>query len=163
MNAHRRLLSAATFVAAALLVAAFPVAAQNRSPLHDLGFMSGCWTGPDANGTTIEEHYTTPSNNLILGTTRYLRDGLTRSFEFTMIGNVAGGSHLIPHPGGKASVTFTEKERAADRVVWENLAHDFPQRIIYHRVAPDTLVARIESADGARGTSWRMSRAVCAP
>jgi hypothetical protein len=60
-------------------------------------------------------------------------------------------------------VTFTEKERAANRVVWENLAHDFPQRIIYQRVAPDTLVARIESADGARGTSWRMSRAVCAP
>ena len=146
-----------------LLLASVTVHAQARSPLHDLAFMSGCWTGPDANGTTIEEHYTTPSNNLILGTTRYLRDGLTRSFEFTMIGNVAGGSHLIPHPGGKASVTFTEKERAANRVVWENLAHDFPQRIIYQRVSADSLVARIESADGARGSSWRMGRAECAP
>ena len=68
----------AAVVALALLLACTPVLAQSRSSLHDLAFMSGCWTGPDANGATIEEHYTTPSNNLILGTTRYLRDGLAQ-------------------------------------------------------------------------------------
>jgi hypothetical protein len=55
------------------------------------------------------------------------------------------------------------EERSANRVVRESLARDFPQRSIYEREAPDTLTARIESADGARGSSWRMSRTACAP
>jgi len=29
-------------------------------------------------------------------------------------------------------------------VVFENLRHDFPQRIIYRRVSEDSLIARIE-------------------
>lgn len=123
--------------------------------------MTGCWQGRTAGGSTIEEQFTTTTNNLMLGMTRYLRDGATRSFEFHMIGNVAEGSHLIPHPGGKASVTFTEKERAADRVVWENAAHDYPQRISYTRVSPDSLVARIEMMDGSRPAEYRMGKVGC--
>jgi hypothetical protein len=149
-----------------LLVSAGPLAAQDQprssSQLHELGFLTGCWQGRTASGSTIEERYTTPTNNLMLGMTRYLRDGLTRSFEFHLIGNVAGGgSHLIPHPGGTASVTFAEKERAADRVVWENPAHDYPQRISYARVSPDSLVARIELMDGSRATEYRMGKVGC--
>ncbi len=150
--------------ALALLLAA-PLLAQDTprppSRLHELGFMTGCWQGRSPSGSTIEERYTTPSNNLMLGLTRYLRDGATRSFEFTMIGNVTGGSHLIPHPGGKASVTFTERERSSNRVVWENPAHDFPQRIIYHRFMPDSMSARIELMDGGNATEYRMGKVAC--
>ncbi len=149
----------------ALLAAAGPLAAQDQprppSRLHELGFMTGCWQGRTASGSTIEEHYTTTSNNLMLGVTRYLRDGTTRSFEFTLIGHTSGGSHLIPHPGGKASVTFTETERTAGRVVWENPGHDYPQRITYARVSADSLEARIELLDGARATEYRMGKVGC--
>jgi hypothetical protein len=149
-----------------LIVSATPLAAQDQprppSRLHELGFLTGCWQGWTASGSTIEERYTTPTNNLMLGMTRYLRDGLTRSFEFHLIGNVAGGgSHLIPHPGGKASVSFAEKERGADRVVWENPSHDYPQRIRYARVSADSLVARIELLDGGRATEYRMGKVGC--
>lgn len=143
-----------------------PLAAQDTarpSSLHGLAFMSGCWQGRTASGSIIEERYTTPSNNLLLGTTRYLRDGNTRSFEFTLIGEASGSSQLIPHPGGKASVTFKEAERSDGRVVWENPAHDYPQRIIYHRFAADSLSARIELTDGGKANEYRMGRVACMP
>jgi hypothetical protein len=153
--------------AAVALLAAAPLAAQEAparppSSLHQLGFMTGCWRGLSASGSTIEEQYTATSNNLMLGLTRYLREGNTRSFEFTMIGNVSGGSHLIPHPGGKASVTFKEAGRTDARVVWENPDHDYPQRIIYHRFAPDSMSARIELMTGGNATEYRMGKVGCA-
>lgn len=147
-----------------LLLSAAPLTAQDAPPpsrLPELGFMTGCWQGRTASGSTIEERYTTPTQNLMLGLTRYVRDGMTRGFEFHLIGNTAGGSQLIPHPGGKASVTFTEKDRGEHRVVWENPSHDFPQRISYTRVVPDTLVARIELLDGTRATEYRLGRVRC--
>jgi hypothetical protein len=63
------------------------------------------------------------------------------------------------------SVPFRPKALAAQRVVWENPEHDFPQRIVYHRVAPDTLVARIEgrTPQGEKAMEWRMAKAACHP
>lgn len=135
--------------------------AQDARPLSDLAFMAGCWRGVTASGSTIEEQFTVPSTNLMLGLTRYLRDGTTRGFEFHMIGKVAEGSHLIPHPGGKASVTFVEARREAGYIAWENPEHDFPQRISYRRMAPDSLAARIELLDGGRAQEFRMGKVGC--
>jgi hypothetical protein len=60
-------------------------------------------------------------------------------------------------------VSFAPKIVEANRAVWENPAHDFPQRILYTRVATDTLVARIEgrTPSGDRSLEWRMSRGGC--
>lgn len=154
-----------SLTAAFWLLAAGPLAAQGTPPasssLHGLAFLTGCWQGRTASGSIIEEQYTTPSNNMMLGLTRYLRDGMTRSFEFHVIGSTAEGSQLIPHPGGRASVRFAEASRTGDRIVWENSSHDFPQRISYARVAGDSLVARIELMDGTRPTEYRMGKVGC--
>jgi hypothetical protein len=60
-------------------------------------------------------------------------------------------------------VSFAPKIVETNRAVWENPTHDFPQRILYARVAPDTLVARIEgrTPSGDRSLEWRMTRAQC--
>ncbi len=148
--------------AACFLLSAAPVSAQSAAPgLPGLAFMSGCWQGKTASGSTIEEHYTTPSSNLILGTTRYLRDGATRNFEFTMINADSSGSRVTPHPGGRASVSFRESGRTQTSVVWDNASHDFPQRIRYERVGQDSLVATISLIDGSRATGYRMGKVGC--
>lgn len=143
------------------LLAAAPLAAQSAPGLVGLGFMSGCWQGRTASGSTIEEHYTSPSSNLMLGITRYLRDGATRSFEFTMINADSSGSRVTPHPGGRASVSFRESGRTPTSVVWDNASHDFPQRIRYERVSADSLVATISLVDGSRATGYRMGKVGC--
>ncbi len=107
-----------------------PGGVAQREDLADLSFMAGCWEGTFGGGRgTIEEHYTSPSNNLMLGTTRYLRDGVTVSYEFTEIVADADGVRLIPHPSGQASVPFQLTQSANNLAVFENPEHDFPQLI----------------------------------
>jgi hypothetical protein len=134
-----------------------------RSLVSDLGFMAGCWRGLTRSGTTIEEFYTPPSSNLIVGATRYVRDGRVVDFEFTRIDQTDSGAVMTPHPKGVRSVSFAPKVIERNRAVWENPTHDFPQRILYTRVADDTLVARIEgrTPSGDRALEWRMVRATC--
>jgi hypothetical protein len=150
MRCKSVLLAALLFPAAA--------AAQARSTLQPLSFMSGCWRGPAGN-QTIEEVYTTPTRNLMQGMTRYLRNDSVVDYEFTLIEASRTGSVLKPQPKGQAPTTFASKESTASRVVWENPAHDFPQRVIYQRTGTDSLVARIEG--GGRAMEWRMGRVRC--
>jgi hypothetical protein len=134
-----------------------------RSLVSDLGFMAGCWRGVTRNGTAIEEFYSPPASNLIIGASRYVRDGRVVDFEFTRIDQTDSGAVMTPQPKGVRSVSFAPKVVERNRAVWENPTHDFPQRILYTRVADDTLVARIEgrTPSGDRALEWRMARATC--
>ena len=146
--------------AAALL----PAAQAPLSPLDPLRFMAGCWRGPAGKDKVIEEHYTAPSANLILGMTRYTRNGVATGYEFSTISWEDSTAVLTPRPEGQAPVPFRLVSMDARSAAWENPAHDFPTRIAYRRVAGDTLVARIEGP-GAGGATvseeWRMARVGC--
>jgi hypothetical protein len=137
---------------------------QPPGPLEPLRFMAGCWRGSAGDGRLIEEHYTGPSANLILGMTRYTRDGVATGFEFSTIAWEDSTIVLTPRPSGQPPVPFRLAELRESRAVWTNPAHDFPTRIVYRRVAGDTLVARVEGPgkDGATvSEEWRMGRAPC--
>ncbi len=130
--------------------------ATPAGPLDAVAFLAGTWcSSPPPAGTMIEEHYTTPSANLVLGTTRYLREGATVGHEITRIEADSTGIVLTPTPSGQAAVPFRLTESAHGRAAFENPEHDFPARIEYERVG-DELVARALGADGA-GPEWRMS------
>jgi uncharacterized protein DUF6265 len=126
--------------------------------LSAVSFMTGCWTGPSPNGATIEEHYTEASSNLMLGMTRYVRAGQVVDFEFTTIERTDSSFVMTPRPKGVKSDSFPLKELTDGRAVWENLAHDFPQRVIYQRGANGELIASIEgkTSKGDRRISWTM-------
>lgn len=127
--------------------------------LAQLAFMSGCWRGSIPNGF-IEEYYTTPTSNMIVGVTRYVRGGRTVDFEYSRIEVRDSAVVLIPQPKGGAPTTFrlTVADSAAAR--WENPLHDFPQVIQYRRQGADSLIAAIEGpgSSGTRRIEWRMGR-----
>ena len=127
-------------------------------PLSAISFMSGCWTGPSPNGATIEEHYTSPSENLLIGMTRYVRNGRVVDFEFTTVERTDSTFVMTPRPKGVKSDSFPLKEVSDGRAMWENLKHDFPQRIIYRRGPDASLIARIEGTTpkGERHVEWTM-------
>ena len=151
----------------ALLVAvAAPLSAQSAPTLEDLSFMAGCWEGTFANGGIIEERYTPPAENVMLGTTRYLMGGRAVQFEFTAIRSDSVGIGLLPYPGGRPSPHLFRLASSTPphQAVFEAPENDFPKRIVYRRAVgtPDTLVARIDNGAGsAEAQEWRMVPAAC--
>jgi uncharacterized protein DUF6265 len=127
-------------------------------PLSAISFMSGCWTGLSPNGATIEEHYSAASENLLIGMTRYVRKGRVVGFEFTTVERTDSTFVMTPRPKGVKSDSFPLKDVSEGRATWENLEHDFPQRIIYRRGANGSLIARIEGTTpaGERHVEWTM-------
>ena len=147
-------------LAAASLVARAQVP---PAPLAALQFMAGCWRGPAGEGSVIEEYYTAPSANVMLGVSRYLSGDRVTEFEFTSIVREDSAIVVTPRPEGQKPVPFRVTRLGKDRAVWENPSHDFPRLISYRRLPGDTLVARIEGpgAEGVRSSEWRMTRVRC--
>lgn len=155
---------AATLLLCLLAGASRPAAPARTPPtLAELAFMAGCWRGPAGDGTTIEEYYTPPAENLLLGLTRYTKGDRVTSYEFSTIAREGTAIVLTPRPSGQKPVPFRLTRLDSIGAVWENPAHDFPTLIAYRRGAGDSLVARIEGPgrDGKRAIEWRMGRTVC--
>jgi hypothetical protein len=153
----RHALLAAVFVAAT----ASPVLGQSphepSPPLTAPDWMAGYWLSC-ADGRQVSETWTGAGSGALFGV------GLTRAargvmeFEFVRIAPHEGGYAYFAQPGGRAPVAFKLVISRPDRVVFENPAHDFPQRVTYER-SGETLTARIETADGRNAMSWRYTRA----
>ena len=155
-----------TMALAAVAIAASAVAQPPAppGPLEPLRFMTGCWRGPSGKDQVVEEHYTSPSANLILGLARYTRNGVATSYEFYTISWKDSSIVFTPRLEGQAPVPFTLARLEGSSAAWENPAHDFPTRIAYRRMPGDSLVARIEGPgpDGKTASEeWRMAKVRC--
>lgn len=86
-------------------------------------------------------------------------------FEFMRIEQAADGAiAFVAQPLGRPETRFAAREHGPDGVVFENPAHDFPQRVIYRRDGAARIAARIEGpgADGAsRGIDFPLQRVSC--
>ena len=88
----------------------------------------------------------------MLGLHRDVAGGRAVSFEFLRIEKTADGIAYIAQPQGRPPTPFRLIESSASRAVFENKAHDFPQRIIYWTEG-DALHARIEGDQNGRRQS----------
>jgi hypothetical protein len=99
----------------------------------------------------------------MLGMARTLRDGALVEFESVRIYEDGDTLVYAATPSGQLPAEFRAIEVTGVRIVFQNLAHDFPQRVIYRRAGADSVVARIEGMrDGKlRGVDFPMRRAPC--
>ena len=149
----------AVFFASLVLVGA--AEAQDKKGLAQLSFMVGCWRGDLGEGATLRENHSTPSGGQMMGISQMVAGGETQFFEFIRISEDADGNVAYhPNPGGKESVAFKLVKTSASEAVFENPAHDFPQRITY-RLADGKLVARIERMDGDKREEFAMLSVSC--
>ena len=159
-----RVALASTVLLAALTGSPGAVPADPTPPgLAGLAFMAGCWRAPIGDGTTIEEYYTAPSDNLILGVSRYTKGHRVTDYEFSTIAREGREIVLTPRPSGQEPAPFRLTRLDSTGAVWENPSHDFPTLIAYRRGTGDSLIARIEGPgrDGRRSMEWRMGPASC--
>lgn len=138
--------------AAAVLTAASPAAT-----VDDLAWMAGQWIREEGERWT-EESWTGPRGGVMLGHSRSGRGDSLREFEFLRIAAGADGTPAyIAQPGGDAPVAFQLVRREDMRAIFENAAHDYPQRIEYVRDG-DTMTATISAIDGSKPMRWTFRR-----
>ena len=134
-------------------------AGQAPNPtLDDLAWIAGSWTAT-TRGIDMEEHWTAPKGQSMIGIHRDVGKGRTLAFEFLRIEQQGAQIVYLSMPNGRAPATaFPLKEVAGTRALFENAAHDFPQRIIYWKDGAD-LRARIEGNMNGKPSSeeWRWS------
>jgi hypothetical protein len=141
------------------LLAAHAALAQSPPRVGSLEWMSGTWV-QETPQEKVSESWLGPANGLMVAANLTARANGRKSFEFLRIAETPEGFSYYASPGGKAPVEFRLKDLSERRVVFENAAHDFPQRVIYWREG-EALVARIEGTIGGkdRHEQWRFSRA----
>jgi hypothetical protein len=114
--------------------------------------MAGSWASTDG-AKTSEEHWTKPAGGMMLGLHRDT-EGQKTAFEFLRIEEAAGKITYLASPQGQSSTPFELVESAAQRVVFANPAHDFPQRILYWREG-ESLCAAVEGPMNGETVSER--------
>jgi hypothetical protein len=146
-------------IALAVLLFNAALAAQSTKPaIADLAWMAGSWTG-ESRGVQMEEHWTAPKGNSMVGIHRDVGKGRTILFEFLRIEQQGDQLVYLSMPNGRSPATpFPLKEISGTRVVFENPNHDFPQRVVYWKDGND-LRARIEGTQNGKtgGEEWRWS------
>ena len=83
----------------------------------------------------------------MLGVSRTVRNGRTVEFEFVVIRTADDGTVVYhAHPSGQLPTEFRLLHQADGEVVFENAAHDFPQRVGYRLENDGALTAWIEGS-----------------
>jgi len=136
--------------------------AVRHEGIDQLAWLSGAWCEDRPDGTRVEEYWTAPRAGSMLGAGRTIRGDRTVFFEHLRIEQTKDGIVYFASPRGREATPFTMTEMSDTRVVFENLAHDFPQRIVYERAAgsEDAITARIEGerGDKTESESWTYRR-----
>jgi hypothetical protein len=145
-----------TRIVCVMLLLSGTAAHAQKPGLADLSWLAGSWTGT-SRGIEMEEHWTAPKGNSMVGLHRDVGKGRTLLFEFLRIEQQGDQIVYLSMPNGRSPATpFPLKEVSGTRVVFENPTHDFPQRIIYWKDGND-LRARIEGTQNGKagGEEWR--------
>jgi len=122
-------------------------ATSARIKLDVLSWLAGTWINDDG-GRHIEEIWTSPASDLMLGMSRTLKDGTTASFEFMRISVRADGVFYVAQPRGKPPVEFPLQSWDGAQAVFVNPGNgDHLKRIIYRHNPDGSFTARIEGAN----------------
>ena len=110
--------------------------------IRRVAWLAGCWE-MSANGRTVEEHWMAPRGKNMLNAGRTMKGDTLVEFEQVVIREESDRLVYEAHPSGQASAVFKSTSVGDGSVVFENLDHDFPQRVGYDRKG-DALVGWIE-------------------
>lgn len=148
---------------ALLLAVGAPLCQAQADPFAPVSWMAGCWN-PQGREAGSTEQWMAPAGGAMLGMARTVKGGRVAEFEFMQLrADAEGRLRFIAQPQGRPPTEFRLARQGEAEAVFENPGHDFPQRVIYRRVAPDRLLARIEGEVGgkARGIDFPMQRSPC--
>ena len=131
-----------------MLVSVRGALAQGRAPLPG-AWLVGCWEYHKGD-MLIEERWMPARGGVMLEIGRTTRgDGLL-DYEFVVLHLEPGKAGYEAHPAGQPPETFPARSITDSSFLFEDLAHDFPQRVGYTRRGADSVLAWIEGTAGGK-------------
>jgi hypothetical protein len=151
-----------TVMIAVVLAGLGRLAAGADGGAEKLSWLEGRWAG-EKDGVAMEEHWTSAEGGALLGVHRDVKAGRIVSWEFLRIGTTPEGTFYFASPRSAPPTPFKLVEVTESRAVFENKAHDFPQRILYWLDDKGALHARIEGPQGGETVSeeWVWTKRRC--
>jgi uncharacterized protein DUF6265 len=116
------------------------IALAQAPTIERLQWLQGCWR-IESGQRIVEEQWMTPRGGTMLGMARTVNAGKLVEYELVVIRELDGRFAYEAHPSGQPSAVFPSREVGESAIVFENLEHDFPQRVGYRR-------------DGSSLTAW---------
>jgi len=162
-------LSAAAVCAAVLLVSAAAPCEPGAAGVSTLAWMAGRWKG-EADSTRLEEHWSLPSGDNMMGMFRAVRAGKVRQYEFMSLEQDEDGvlmrikrfdPGLVGREERDRAVVFRLARWSAREAVFEDDASESPKRLTYRRSGRDSLYVRLERVQNGehRVMDFRFGRA----
>jgi hypothetical protein len=121
--------------------------------IADVAWLQGCWETVTPR-PTVEEQWMAPRGTSMLGMGRTVRGDNMVEYEVVVLREQGSQLAYEAHPSGQPAAVFLSRLVDGSNAVFENLQHDFPQRVGYQRNGPDSLLAWIEGTE--KGQSRRV-------
>jgi len=141
-----------------MILGLLAVAAVGVADVARLDWIAGTWVQekPDA---LVREMWLPPRDGAMAGVTLTTRPGKPPIAEYAKITVEPAGVTFTATVGAQAPTPFVLLPGAAGEAVFENKAHDFPQRVFYRRCGAD-LCAGIEGVVNGKSEreEWRYTR-----
>lgn len=128
-----------------------------RYDLKDAYWLIGNWENKTPRGI-IYESWVLQKEQLLTAKSYAVKNGDTMVFEEVQLLQEQGDIFYIPVVQGQNNeepVRFKLSSMTAKELVFENPAHDFPQKISYRRIENDSLLAEISGNKGGKFRSQR--------
>ena len=126
---------------------------DEETKLDKLSWMLGKWQMQTPEGVITEE-WEKPSDTQWQGISYMITtQGDTPFTEKIRLNYTNDTLYYMPTVSGQnegKEVSFTEKSLSDRLIVFENLRHEFPQRIIYERTSDSTITATIEGSENGQ-------------
>lgn len=112
--------------------------------IERLSWFAGEWSF-EHNGRTVTEIWMPPAGGTMLGMSRTVAGEKTVEYEFLLLHvEESGDIAYVAKPSRQAETSFKLVRASETEAVFENLEHDFPQRILYTLQPDGSLLAAIE-------------------
>ena len=164
MSRSRKVSLAVMLLAVLTLPLERPAVAADRVRVSSLGWFAGCW---EARSTRrlVEEQWMVPRGGLMLGMSRTVRGDTLVEYEALRLEERADSLFYVASPVRQLQAQFLATSSTDSTAVFENPHHDFPKKISYYRVGPDSVVAKVEGelSGKNRVLEFRYARVPCAP
>jgi hypothetical protein len=125
---------------------------NQQDPYVQLQKLNGVWKMETAKGPLYESWTKTSANEMRGGSFKTIGNDTIR-FEDVRLSKSDQGiyySPIVKNENGDKPVSFRMISSTDQRFVFENKEHDFPQRIIYHLIARDSMHAWIEGIQNGK-------------